>query len=61
MRVHGYATGTNGTKVKSTIYFPDDPGYYDTARMLVESGLCFIFNKKEMNKISGGYHTTASC
>lgn len=31
-------TGSNGSKAKSVFYFPTDPGYRDTARMLVESG-----------------------
>jgi hypothetical protein len=41
LRVHGYATGKNGTKVKAKLYFPTDPGYTDTARMLIETGLSF--------------------
>ena len=40
--------------------FPDDPGYRDTARMLVESGLCFVLNQNEI-KVGGGFWTTASC
>jgi len=37
----------------------NDPGYVDTARMLVETGLCLSL-EKEVQKISGGYHTIAS-
>ena len=33
------AKGANGNKVKCVFYFPTDPGYRDTARMLVESGI----------------------
>ena len=31
------------------MYFPNDPGYKDTARMLIESGLCF--QDKEVLKV----------
>jgi len=37
----------------------NDTGYVDTARMLVETGLCLSL-EKEVQKISGGYHTIAS-
>jgi len=40
--------------------FYTDAGYRDTARMLVESGLCFIFNKEEI-KVGGGVWTPATC
>lgn len=59
LRVIGYGEGTKGSKVKSTLYFPNDPGYVDTARMLVESGLCLALEESTQN-IPGGYHTTAS-
>lgn len=55
-----YATGVQGKKCKAQFYFPTDPGYRDTARIMVESGLCFIFN---MNDVApgGGILTPASC
>lgn len=59
LRVIGYGEGTKGSTVKSTLYFPNDPGYVDTARMLVESGLCLAL-EDSTQKIPGGYHTTAS-
>eukprot|EP00911_Craspedida_sp_UC1_P002746 UC1_evm1s2014 len=34
-----HARGDKGTRVRSSIYFPVDAGYQDTARMLVESAL----------------------
>jgi len=55
----GYGEGSKGTKVKSVIYFPNDPGYVDTARMLVESGLSLAL-EEETKSVKGGYHTTAS-
>ncbi len=45
LRLHGYGTGSQGTKVKATLYYPNDPGYVDTARMMVESALCTIFEE----------------
>lgn len=30
LKVDGYAVGSNGSKVKTMIYFPTDPGYRDT-------------------------------
>ena len=38
LKVSAFGKGSNGTKVKAVFYFPTDPGYRDTARMLVESG-----------------------
>ncbi len=60
LRVHGYGTGSGGTRAKATLYFPNDPGYVDTARMLVETGLS-ISLRKDIEQVKGGYHTTASC
>ena len=59
LKVIGYGEGTKGSKVKSVMYFPNDPGYVDTARMLVESGLSLSLEESTQN-IKGGYHTTAS-
>ena len=59
LRVIGYGEGSKGSMVKSVLYFPNDPGYVDTARMLVESGLSLSL-EQETQKIKGGYHTTAS-
>lgn len=38
LKVTAMAKGASGNKVKCVFYFPTDPGYRDTARMLVESG-----------------------
>jgi short subunit dehydrogenase-like uncharacterized protein len=35
LKVTGYGTGSNGSKVKSMIYFPTDPGYRDTVLHLI--------------------------
>ena len=39
LHLTGYAKGSNGTEIGSTMSFNVDPGYKDTARMLVESAL----------------------
>ena len=48
--------------MKAMMYFPTDPGYRDTARMLVESGLCFaIADQEQQIKVGGGLYTPAAC
>lgn len=42
------------------IYFPTDPGYRDTARMLVESGLVLALDGDKL-KVGGGCYTPAAC
>lgn len=63
------ATGEKGDKTESWCYIPHDPGYYYTARMLVETGLVPILNKNELVGLPnyskdrggiGGYWTPAS-
>lgn len=39
LKVDGYAKGSNGTKVKTMIYFPTDPGYRDTVRISHSCGV----------------------
>lgn len=39
MQVTALATGDKGSTAIAVMYFPTDPGYRDTARMLVEAGL----------------------
>jgi short subunit dehydrogenase-like uncharacterized protein len=60
LRVTGIATGSNGGKARAVFYFPTDPGYRDTARMLVESGLVLALQGDKV-KVSGGVWTPATC
>jgi short subunit dehydrogenase-like uncharacterized protein len=64
LKVTAYATGSKGTRARAGLYFPDDPGYRDTARMLVEAGLCLAldepFAEVEARR-GGGVWTPASC
>merc|ERR1712151_380631 len=52
--------GVDGAKVNCRLQFFKDVGYKETARMIIESGLCFIFNNDKV-KQTGGMWTTASC
>ena len=42
LRVTGIGEGKNGLKSQLVMYFDKDPGYADTARMLVETGLALL-------------------
>lgn len=48
LRVVGTGVGAGGTRIDSVLYNPRDPGYLDTARMLVESGLCLAVDRAEL-------------
>lgn len=58
LKVTGFGTGVKGTKVKSVLYFPNDPGYRDTARMLVETGLTLSLYSNKL-EVGGGVYTPA--
>jgi short subunit dehydrogenase-like uncharacterized protein len=59
LQITTIATGAAGKKCKSTIYFPVDPGYRDTARMLVETGLALTTAASPA--VASGVHTPVSC
>jgi len=59
LRVHGFAKGEDGTVVDGYIYFPQDPGYCSTARMVVESGLCMVLQAEEL-PVKGGFWSPAA-
>ena len=60
LRLTAVGTGNAGAQVQATIYFDNDPGYKDTARMLVESGLALALNAEEIT-VGGGVWTPAAC
>jgi len=39
LKITGYGTGDRGAQIICEMYFPNDTGYVDTARMLVESAM----------------------
>ena len=56
------STGYTKKKRKIVLHtkFNDDIGYKDTARMLIESGLCFIYNEDGITQ-RGGLYSPAAC
>lgn len=60
LHITSYAYGSKGSKVKASFYFPTDPGYRDTARMLVESALVLALEIDKV-KVGGGVWTPACC
>lgn len=61
LRVHGKARGVRGTTVSSKMTFQVDPGYMDTARMLVEAALALSLDKAKLAGVPGGSYTPAAC
>jgi short subunit dehydrogenase-like uncharacterized protein len=60
LKVTAIGESDAGTKATAMIYFPTDPGYRDTARMLVESGLVLALDGDKI-KVDGGCYTPAGC
>jgi short subunit dehydrogenase-like uncharacterized protein len=56
----GVGEGTNGSMVESEFYFPGDPGYKETARMVAESGLCLALNAKDLPVQTGGFYSPSA-
>ena len=53
LKLTAYGTGKNGKQSRCCLYFPDDPAYRDTARMLVEAGLGMALDEAELPEVSG--------
>lgn len=60
LKVTTIARSSNDSKVKTIFYFPTDPAYRDTARMLVEAGLVLALEPDKV-KSGGGVFTPAAC
>lgn len=60
LKVTAIATGDKNGTAKVQFYFPTDPGYRDTARMLVESGLVLALQLSQV-PVPGGVYTPAAC
>jgi short subunit dehydrogenase-like uncharacterized protein len=54
-------TGAAGTLAEAVMYFPRDAGYLDTARMLVESGLCMALDEDYLPVSGGGFFSPGFC
>merc|ERR550514_1123776 len=50
LAVTGTARGSKGTIIQSLLYYNKDPGYLETARMLVESALCLALEEEAVSK-----------
>eukprot|EP00534_Pseudo-nitzschia_fraudulenta_P000366 CAMPEP_0201121772 /NCGR_PEP_ID=MMETSP0850-20130426/5584_1 /ASSEMBLY_ACC=CAM_ASM_000622 /TAXON_ID=183588 /ORGANISM="Pseudo-nitzschia fraudulenta, Strain WWA7" /LENGTH=578 /DNA_ID=CAMNT_0047388323 /DNA_START=326 /DNA_END=2062 /DNA_ORIENTATION=+ len=50
LAVTGTARGTKGTLVQSLLYYNKDPGYLETARMVVECALCLALEEEAVSK-----------
>mmetsp|Transcript_50190 Transcript_50190/g.92720 ORF Transcript_50190/g.92720 Transcript_50190/m.92720 type:complete len:399 (-) Transcript_50190:116-1312(-) len=59
--VTGVGKSPDGKVVKAQMGFPVDPGYKDTARMAVESGLALALDGDKLVNAEGGVLTPASC
>jgi short subunit dehydrogenase-like uncharacterized protein len=58
--VKGEGIGSKGSIAETSLYFPKDPGYMETARMLVESALCLALQGDQLPSPQGGFWTPAS-
>lgn len=58
--VDSVGTGSDGSKVRLRTTFKKEIGYVDTARIMVESGLCLVFGKGKC-EAKGGMYTPAIC
>lgn len=54
--------GVKGNRAESTFYVKHDPGYLETSRMLVESGLCLALEdeSKLISHDKGGFYSPAA-
>eukprot|EP00980_Cylindrotheca_fusiformis_P019172 scaffold6501_cov98-Cylindrotheca_fusiformis.AAC.6 len=57
--IYAKGTGTKGSKVESLMYFDKCPGYLETARMLVESGLSLALSEDSLPSSGGGFFSPA--
>merc|ERR1712157_605616 len=58
LAVTGTARGSKGTILQSLLYYNKDPGYLETARMVVESALCLALEEDAVseNIVAGTQH-----
>ena len=58
--VTGYGKGDKGSRVRSVLYFPNDIGNLESARMLSESALCLALDSKKLPTERGGFFSPAT-
>lgn len=60
LSVSGFGVGSKGNKVETLLYFPREVGYFDTARMLIESALCLSLDSGKLPVKGGGFYTPST-
>lgn len=58
--LEGRAKGSKGSKICSKMSFAVDPGYKDTARMVIEAALALSLDRDKIS-VPGGVYTPAAC
>lgn len=61
LSVTTHGIGSKGSTAEAIMYFPRDAGYLDTARMLVESGLCMALQEDQLPAQGGGFFPPGYC
>lgn len=61
LNVVGVATSVDGKTATSAMRFRVDPGYKDTARMVVEAALTLALDNHKLVDKSGGVFTPGCC
>jgi short subunit dehydrogenase-like uncharacterized protein len=55
--LHADGVGSKGTQAEAVMYFSQDPGYLETARMVVETGLGMALTEDQLPIQEGGFWT----
>jgi short subunit dehydrogenase-like uncharacterized protein len=59
LSVYAQGVGTKGSQAEAVMYFPQCPGYLETARMLTESGLSLALEEEKLPSKGGGFFSPA--
>lgn len=60
LHITAIGQGESGARVSAEFYFPNDAGYRDTARMLVESGVLLSTKPPATGRNGGGFFTPSA-
>ena len=55
--ITGYGVGSKGSRTRSVLYYPNDVGYLETARMISECALSLAFDEEKLPSKKGGCFT----
>jgi short subunit dehydrogenase-like uncharacterized protein len=59
LSVNAQGVGSKGTKAEAVMYFPQCPGYLETARMVTECGLSLALQENQLPSQGGGFFSPA--